>query len=272
MDSDEGTMSPSARLGNAAKRATIGSFIALGLLALSAGSGELYGWPRLASLEGSRVFWLLIPCTLLQIPVLAECQRVALLTGRSLFAPLAEFSRVGSWLGAILMLVSFFWLGGWLSGSAAMIAILLGVPSQQLPFATNVLSVVLAIGLGWPLWTKRFVARYVSFVLKLFSLATFLAAFLALWLIPNKAQTLTQYLGEMFTPHPDVFSHLLGADTTDLILAITFLGMGSWASVLYSGYASFENYGRKEPGCSRPRRCREVLREPEGIIKGHSLV
>ena len=235
-------------LANRADTRRLSAYIAAGLLALSAGSGELYGWPRLASLEGTRVLWLLLPAALFQIPVLAECQRAALLTGRSFFALAGAASPFWGIVSILCTLVSFLWLGGWLTGSAAMIAILIGVPAANIKLATNILAVVLAILLGWPLLTKRLLARYVSIVLKIFAVATFLAALLSLFLLPDRFQTLTHYIGEMFRPHFDVFTIRRGATDVDLILAITFLGLGSWASVLYTGYASLERYGRTSSG------------------------
>lgn len=224
------------------------SFIALGLLALSAGSGELYGWPRLASIEGTRVLWLLLPAALLQIPVLVECQRTALLGGRSFFAVASSFSRPVGVISLVCMLLSFAWLGGWLTASSAMIAILFGVPESSLPLATNMGAVLLALVLGWPLMTKKLVARYVSAILKIFAVATFATALLALLLLPNSATTLLEYIGASFRPHLSVFSGLSSAGQVDVLLAITFLGLGSWASTLYTGYASFEGYGRVKTG------------------------
>lgn len=224
----------------------LSTFTALGLLALGAGSGELYGWPRLASLEGTRILWLLIPFALLQIPVIAETQRIALLTGRSFFGVLSTASRFLGISAVAVAFFSLFWLGGWLSGSAAMIAVLLDVQPENIRLATNILTVTLAIVIGWPLMTKKFVARYVSTLLKIFAVAAFSAALISLLLLPDKLNTISTYVGEMFTPHFDVFTHLYGADRADLILAIIFLGLGGWLSALYSSFAVFEKYGREK--------------------------
>jgi hypothetical protein len=147
-----------------------------------------------------------------------------------------------------LTMLSFVWIGGWLSGSAAMIAILAGTTQDALPFTTNVITITLAVLLGWPLLTKKRVARYLSIVLKVCALATFLAALLSLVLLPDRVEILTSYSREMLTPHFDVFVEQRAADPVDLVLAITFLGLGSWASVLYTAYASLAGYGRSTSG------------------------
>lgn len=218
--------------------------VAIGLLALSAGAGELYAWPRLHALRGLDVAWLLIPAALIQLPLLVECQRVAVLTGESFLVALARRSRALAIITLVLVWVSFFWLGGWIAGSADALRLLLGFPQWGDTYGTLFWSAVLMTAFLLPLYIGRFpLHQYVHRLLTWFTILTFLLCAIVVILEPALWPNLPGFLSSMVAPRGWPFENLTLPQKTDLILAITFMGMGGWACILYTTLTSLARYG-----------------------------
>jgi len=175
--------------------------VGIGLLALSAGAGELYGWPRLVALHGADVAWLLLPAALLQLPLLIECQRLAILGGESLIPLLARRSRVASAALFLSFVFAFSWLGGWIGGSAYGFSLLTGFPSASPKIATIVWSVILASIFLLPLLLGReTVFRYVHRLLAAFAALTFTLCLIVVVLEPSVFSKIPAFLSACVSP------------------------------------------------------------------------
>lgn len=216
--------------------------VGITLLALSAGAGELYAWPRLHALAGLDVAWLLIPAALIQLPLLVECQRVAITTGQSFLVALGRASRLLAAITLGLVLFSFLWLGGWIAGSAYGFSLLFGFPGISQTTDTLLWSLFLMAAFLFPFALgKQTIHTYVHRMLMAFALITFVGCLLVILLDTQHWSRLPEFVGAMFLPRP--FPEALADNPTDLIVAITFMGMGGWACILYTSLTALGRYG-----------------------------
>lgn len=217
--------------------------VGISLLALSAGAGELYAWPRIHALAGLQVAWLLIPAAIIQIPILVECQRVAITTGQSFIAAIATSKRRLALLTLILVWVSFFWLGGWISGSAYGFWLLLKTPHFSVGANTLIWSLILmAVSLAPFLLGRSSIQRYLHRILSGFAVLTFVMCLLVLILDTAGRGSLPRFARAMVEPH-EFPPAALSKNLADLITAITFMGMGGWACIMYTSLSSLARYG-----------------------------
>ena len=218
--------------------------VGITLLALSAGAGELYAWPRLHALYGLDIAWLLIPAALIQLPLLVECQRIAITTGESFLVALSRISKVLASIVFGLVLVSFFWIGGWIAGSAYAVSQLFKFPKGNSTFITLFWSILLMAIFIMPLVLGRFpLKNYLHRILIAFAVITFFLCMVVVILDYEHWHLIKDFLKSMFVPQSWPFGNLSSDARTDILLAVTFMGMGGWACILYTSISSLGRLG-----------------------------
>lgn len=218
--------------------------VGIGLLALSAGAGELYAWPRLVAIHGSTVAWLLLPAALLQLPILIECQRLAILSGESLIPLLARRSRVLAATVFSMFIFAFLWLGGWIGGSAYGFRLLTGFPDWSPRAATLFWASILAVVFLLPvLLGREAVFRYMHRLLTGFAVLTFALCALVIILEPAVLSKLPAFVRACFSFDVRGVIDLPAGDRPDLITAVVFMGMGGFACLMYTNLTILARYG-----------------------------
>ncbi len=203
-------------------------------MALAQGSGELIWWPYLIAKYGLTFLWLLIPACLLQYPLNIEIGRYTLLTGESIFR---GFFRVHRGLGAllwVLMTLSFLWFGAFASAGGTALAALTGFPGgftvrgRSLFWAYSTIAVfVVAIALSGVVY------RLIERLMKLVALVTVVGL---LWacMQPEVTAALPRFAAALVGPPGPSARAWDVHDTTKLLTAITFAGLGGFWILLYS--------------------------------------
>lgn len=198
-------------------------------LALAQGSGELVWWPFVTAKYGLGFLCLLAPACLLQWPLNVEIGRWTVLTGETVWQGLVRLHRgfaLGLWL---LMAASFLWFGGFASAGGEAVAKLAGVGTK----------------VSW-----GFATVAVFFVALLFSRT----AYLLIERVMAVVAVVTVVGLAAAALHPDVRAAApafakgivgLGggparpwdpADSTKLLAAITFAGLGGFWTLFYSSW------------------------------------
>lgn len=203
-------------------------------MALAQGSGELIWWPYLVAKYGLTFLWLLVPACLLQYPLNVEIGRYTLLTGETIFR---GFFRVSPVLGVILwilMTVSFLWFGAFASAGGTAMAALTGFPGgftvrgRTLFWAYATIAVfVAAIALSGVVY------RLIERCMKVVALVTVVGL---LWACtqPEVTAALPSFLRALAGPTGPMERGWDVNDSTKLLTAITFAGLGGFWILLYS--------------------------------------
>jgi hypothetical protein len=203
-------------------------------MALAQGSGELIWWPYLIAKYGLTFLWLLVPACLLQYPLNVEIGRYTLLTGESIFAGFFRVSRVLGVVLWILMTLSFLWFGAFASAGGTAMAALTGFPGgftvrgRTLFWAYSTIAVFLtAIALSGVVY--RLIERF----MKLVALVTVVGL---LWacMQPEVTAALPTFMAALAGPPGPMQRGWDVHDTTKLLTAITFAGLGGFWILLYS--------------------------------------
>lgn len=203
-------------------------------MALAQGSGELIWWPYLVAKYGLTFLWLLVPACLLQYPLNVEIGRYTLLTGESIFR---GFFRVSPWLGGllwVLMTLSFLWFGAFASAGGTAMAALTGFPGsfgvrgRTLFWAYSTIAVFfVAMALS------NVVYRLIERCMKVVALVTVTGL---LWACtqPEVTAALPTFLSALGGPPGPSDRGWDVNDSTKLLTAITFAGLGGFWILLYS--------------------------------------
>ncbi len=123
-------------------------------IALAAGSGKLIWWPRLVAKYGEGFLFLLLPATLMQLPLTYAIGRYTMTTGESIwqgFIRLNKWFALGLWA---LMTVQFFWLGGWVTAGSGGLAHLIDFPNSWNQRAKTLFWSWLTVGVLFPSFLK----------------------------------------------------------------------------------------------------------------------
>jgi len=203
-------------------------------MALAQGSGELIWWPYLVAKYGLTFLWLLVPACLLQYPLNVEIGRYTLLTGESIFR---GFYRVHPALGTLLwllMTISFLWFGAFASAGGTAMAALTQFPGgftvrgRTLFWAYATIAVfVAAIALSGVVY------RLIERCMKVVALVTVVGL---LWACtqPEVTAALPTFVSALAGPPGPSERGWDVHDSTKLLTAITFAGLGGFWILLYS--------------------------------------
>jgi hypothetical protein len=111
---------------------------------ISVGGGETMLIPNIASLGGTRLFWLMTISTVLETVVVYECIKYSMVTGRSFFSMTRDIKPYGfwPWFWAISALATFAW-PAWLAGASSAMFKLTGVATYYTWCAVALVAVLL---------------------------------------------------------------------------------------------------------------------------------
>lgn len=203
-------------------------------MALAQGSGELIWWPYMVAKYGLTFLWLLAPACLLQYPLNLEIGRYTMLTGESIFHGFIRLNRGFGIFLWLLMSVSFLWFGAFASAGGTAMAALTHWPDgwsarEQSLFWGYVsiaifLIAILASGVVYTL-IERF--------MKLVAVVT-VFGLLSACLQDDVLATLPEFTRGLFGPVSAMPRPWDTADSSKLLTAITFAGLGGFWILFYS--------------------------------------
>lgn len=216
-------------------------------IALAAGSGELIWWPRLVAKYGEGFLFLLLPATLLQLPLTYAIGRYTMATGESIWQGFIRLNKgfaLGLWA---LMTVQFFWLGGWVTAGSSGLAHLIDFPHGWDQRAKTLFWSWLTIGVLFPsfLFSPR-VYRFIELLMWLIAIVTF-AGLLFACLQPEVLRYLPGFLKGIFIPHFPPFADLPrpwdAEDANPLLASLIFAGLGGFFMLFYSYWVREKGVG-----------------------------
>ncbi len=203
-------------------------------MALAQGSGELIWWPFIIAKYGLTFLFLLVPACLLQYPLTIEIGRYTLLTGESIFQ---GFFRLHWIVGGILwtlMTLSFLWFGAFASAGGTALAALTHFPSGWSTRGQTLFWAYSSIGIF--LITILF-SRVIYTLIERFMAGVALITLVGLiWACatPEVIKAIPAFLVGLFGPIDPMPRPWDPADSTKLLTAVTFAGLGGFWTLFYS--------------------------------------
>lgn len=105
--------------------------------AMAQGSGELIFWPYLTAKYGAAFLGILLPACIIQYWVNHEIARYTLTTGETFFTGLMRLNKWFALIVWLMLVVTFLWFGGYVSGGATAMYDLTGVNPLWFIFGTD---------------------------------------------------------------------------------------------------------------------------------------
>lgn len=203
-------------------------------MALAQGSAELIWWPYIIAKYGLTFLFLLLPACLLQFPVTYEIGRYTLLTGESIFQGFIRLNRILAVLLWVLMTLSFLWFGAFAAAGGTSLAALTNLPSGWSPRGQTLFWAYLSMFLFLSaILLSKVIYRLVEGFMWGVALLTLVGL---LWASahPDVLKMIPSFLKGLFIPQWPMPRAWDPADTTKLLTAITFAGLGGFWTLFYS--------------------------------------
>jgi hypothetical protein len=212
-------------------------------MALAQGSGELIWWPYLIAKYGLAFLFLLLPACLLQWPLTFEIGRYTLLTGESIWT---GFFRLSRWFALplwLLMLASFLWFGAFASAGGTAMAELTHLPSgmslrgQSLFWGYATIAVF-----GFAVWKSRAIYRLIERFMIAVAVVT-VGGLIVACTHPSVLQVLPSFMRAIVWPAWPPLRPFEASDTSTLLTAVTFAGLGGFWTLFYSYWVREKGVG-----------------------------
>jgi hypothetical protein len=188
-------------------------------------------WPAMVAKYGLGLLFLLVPACLVQYPVIYEIGRYTVLTGESVWQ---GFIRLNRWIALamwVLMTVSFIWLGAYVTaGELGRIQFPAGWSDQgrRLFWAYAAMGVFLLA-----LLLSGVVYRLIERVMIVVAVVT-IVGLVAACAQPVVAASIPEFLVGLVRPQWPADRVWDSADTTKLLTALTYAGLGGFWTLFYS--------------------------------------
>jgi hypothetical protein len=233
-------------------------------MALAQGSGELIWWPYLVAKYGLGFLFLLLPASFLQWPLSYEIGRYTLLTGESIWQ---GFMRLHAWFAFplwILMLASFLWFGAFASAGGTALAQLTGFPASLGTQGRTLFWGYASIAVFFvALMTSRHLYRFIERFMLVVAVVTLLGLIAACTHASVVAQIPTFLAGVFW---PQTATRLWDPkDTSSLLTAITFVGLGGFWILFYSYWLKEKGVGMARVANGTPDEAAAPLGSPPAV-------
>lgn len=212
-------------------------------MALAQGSGELIWWPYIVAKYGLGLLFFLVPACLIQWPVTYAIGRYTMLTGETIwqgFIRQNRFFAFGLW---ILMTVQFLWFGAFASAGGTALAALTGVPAGWSEGGRSLFWGYVTIAV---FFAALVLARRVYGLVEKFMWAVAIVTLVGLAYTCMDSRVLTQlpaFTKGLFVPAWPEGRVWDPNDTTRLLTAVTFAGLGGFWTLFYSYWIREKSVG-----------------------------
>lgn len=202
-------------------------------MALAQGSSELIWWPYLIAKYGLAFLFLLIPACLLQFPINYAIGSYTLLTGETVFQGFIRLNRFVAFGLWVLMTVSFLWFGAFASAGGTALAALTRFPGGWSPKDQTLFWGYASIVIGFiALAVGRVIYTVIERIMALVAVIT-VVGLVAACSHPTVLARLPDFLRGLFIPSAPSRAWDF-QDSTKLLTAITFAGLGGFWTLFYS--------------------------------------
>lgn len=202
-------------------------------MALAQGSAELIWWPYLVAKYGLTFLFLLIPACLLQYPLNYTIGNYTLLTGETIFQGFIRLNRGLAFLLWVLMTASFLWFGAFASAGGTALAAMTHFPHGWSGHGQTLFWAYLSMGIFFSaILFSRVVYPVIEKMMWGVALLT-LFGLIAAALHPEVKEAVPRFLLGVLRPEP-LSRPWDPKDTTKLLTAITFAGLGGFWTLFYS--------------------------------------
>jgi len=203
-------------------------------MALAQGSGELIWWPYIVAKYGTGFLFLLIPACFLQYPLNYHIGRYTVLTGESIFQGFIRLNKYFALFLWILMSISFLWLGAFVSAGGTAIAALTEFPFDWSRRAQTLFWSYITIPIFvFALLFSRIIYKTIENIMLFIAIVTTAGLLLACSQREVLA-SLKGFISGLFLPEFPLPRAWDSKDTTILLTAITFAGLGGFWILFYS--------------------------------------
>jgi Mn2+/Fe2+ NRAMP family transporter len=212
-------------------------------MALAQGSGELIWWPYLIAKYGLAFLFLLLPACLLQWPLTFEIGRYTLLSGESIWT---GFFRLSRWFALplwLLMAASFLWFGAFASAGGTAMAELTHLPQGMSPRGQSLFWGYAMIAVcTLAVFRSRGIYRLIERVMVAVALVTVVGLLIACT-HPSVLEVVPEFLRATVVPAWPPTRPFENGDTSTLLTAVTFAGLGGFWTLFYSYWVREKGVG-----------------------------
>jgi hypothetical protein len=203
--------------------------------ALAQGSGELIWWPYLTAKYGTALLGLVIPAAFMQLWISVEIGRYTLTTGETLFAGFQRMSRLYAALLWVGLLSISLWFGAYASAGGTALAELTGFPVGWSIKARSLFWACATIVLFFCLLSfSPVVYPWIEKVMWVVAGVSVAGTLAAVW-HPEVFRVGGTFFRALAAPRAGLPGNWDPSDTTILLTALAFAGMGGFFNFLY-GY------------------------------------
>lgn len=214
---------------------------------MAMGSGELIWWPYLTAKYGPGFIGLLLPACFLQYFVNQEINRYTATTGEGIIQGFVRLHFLFGILMWIMMVISFAWFGSYVTSGATALAEMITLPGN---FTRQQTCLILAYGIIAIYATILFFVKSVYNVIESFMKVMIVVCVVGLLFSifnPVILQSAKSFFAAYFNPFyllkngtPQNWS---SNDSSILLTAICFAGMGGFLNIMYSYWIRAKGIG-----------------------------
>ncbi|MEN9578164.1 MAG: hypothetical protein RJA70_1173 [Pseudomonadota bacterium] len=212
-------------------------------MALAQGSGELIWWPYIIAKYGLAFLFLLLPACLLQWPLTFEIGRYTLLCGESIWT---GFFRLSRWFALplwVLMAASFLWFGAFASAGGTAIAELTHSPPGLSPRGQSLFWGYATIAICTAaVFMSRGVYRMIERIMVAVAVVT-VGGLVIACTHPSVLEVAPEFLRATVLPAWPPLRPFEDKDTSTLLTAVTFAGLGGFWTLFYSYWVREKGVG-----------------------------
>lgn len=202
-------------------------------MALAQGSAELIWWPYLIAKYGLAFLFLLIPACLLQYPLNYTIGNYTLLTGETVFQGFIRLNRGLAFLLWVLMTASFLWFGAFASAGGTALAAMTHFPHSWGEQGQTLFWAYLSMAIFFSaILFSRVVYPVIEKIMWGVALLTLFGLVVAA-AHPEVRASIPRFLQGILRPEP-LSRPWDPKDTTKLLTAVTFAGLGGFWALFYS--------------------------------------
>lgn len=215
--------------------------------AIAQGSGELIWWPYFSAKYGLAFVGLLLPASMIQFFVNREVSRYTAITGKGIWSGFLSLGKFFTYPLFLLCFVNFLWLGGYASAGGTALFELTHFPSGFADRSGTLFwAYVLMIGFSAIFLFSKVIYKSLENFMKLVSAITVLGLIFSA-LQPQVRIVAGEFFKSFFNPTSIRWPNSWEvSDSSHLVTAIAFAGMGGFLNLLYSYWMKDKGVGMAE--------------------------
>ena len=212
--------------------------------AIAQGSGELIWWPYFAAKYGLAFVGLLLPASLIQFFINREVSRYTAITGKGIWSGFLSLGGLFAYPLFLLCFVNFLWLGGYASAGGTALFDLTSFPAGFSDRGGTLFwAYVLMIGFSGVFLFSKIIYKSLENFMKIVSAITIVGLIFTA-LQPQVRYAAGEFFKNFFNPLSITWPKTWDtSDSSHLVTAIAFAGMGGFLNLLYSYWMKDKGVG-----------------------------